>query len=135
MNSADPKHPEILVIGQDQALIYLLGRYAEKGGYRAVHLHEAPDSDAIRALRPHAIVFTALEDLEKAQAQVLDLGNWEIPILVCSSGTDLPQARELGADHFLLHPLSYEAFQAALSPDPEHRSARSDPPSNPSSTM
>jgi CheY-like chemotaxis protein len=124
----------ILVIGQDRALIYLLGRFAEKGGYRVVHLPEAPAAETIRALRPHAIVFTALEDLEKAQAQVVDLENDEIPILMCSSGTDLPQARELGADHFLLHPLSYEAFQAALSPDPERHPARSDPPSNPSTT-
>jgi CheY-like chemotaxis protein len=112
--------PEILVIGQDRPLIYLLGRFAEKGGYRILHLPSAPAGETIRGLHPHAIVFATLDDLEKAQSQVADLSSGEIPILVCSSGTDVLEARDLGADHCLLHPLSYEAFQAALAPNPEH---------------
>ncbi len=123
--------PEILVIGQDRPLIYLLGRFAEKGGYRMIHLPAAPAGETIRALHPYAIVFAALEDLEKAQAQVADLANGEIPILVCSSGTDLPEARDLGADHCLLHPLSYEAFQAALAPNPERNPSRPNTPAHP----
>jgi CheY-like chemotaxis protein len=123
VNNANPPSLEILVIGQDRPLIYLLGRFAEKGGYRIIHLPSAPASETIRALHPHAIVFAALDDLEKAQAQVADLSSGEIPILVCSSGTDLPEARDLGADHYLLHPLSYEAFQAALAPNPEQNPA------------
>lgn len=119
------------MIGQDRPLIYLLGRFAEKGGYRIIHLPSAPESGTIRALHPYAIVFAALEDLEKAQAQVVDLSSGEIPILVCSSGTDLPEARDLGADHYLLHPLSYEAFQAALAPNPERNSSRPDAPAVP----
>jgi hypothetical protein len=126
-----PFSPEILVIGQDRPLIYLLGRFAEKGGYHIIHLPAAPASETIRALHPHAIVFAALEDLEKAQAQVADLASGEIPILVCSSGTDLPEARDLGADHCLLHPLSYEAFQAALAPNPERNPSRPDSPAQP----
>jgi len=121
------------VIGQDRPLIYLLGRFAEKGGYHIIHLPAAPASETIRALHPHAIVFAALEDLEKAQAQVADLSSGEIPILVCSSGTDLPEARDLGADHCLLHPLSYEAFQAALTPISEHNRPRPTSPQNPAS--
>ncbi|OGO09363.1 MAG: hypothetical protein A3K46_08450 [Chloroflexi bacterium RBG_13_60_9] len=124
MTNAIPASPEILVIGQDRPLIYLLGRYAEKGGYGIIHLAAAPESETIRALHPHAIVFAALDDLEKAQAQVADLSSGEIPILVCSSGTDLAVARDLGADHCLLHPLSYEAFQAALAPNPEKHARR-----------
>lgn len=107
------------MIGQDRPLIYLLGRFAERGGYRIIHLPAAPESETIRGLHPFAIIFAALDDLEKAQAQVADLTDGEIPILVCSSGTDLAEARDLGADHCLLHPLSYEAFQAALAPNPE----------------
>jgi CheY-like chemotaxis protein len=119
-----PPQPDILVIGQEPALIYLLKRYAEKGGYRIVHQVAAPATEALRELAPQAVVFTTLDDLEKAQSQMVDLVNWEMPILVCSSGTDVAQARELGADHCLLHPLSYEAFQAALSAIPEHNRPR-----------
>ena len=130
----NPPQPAILVIGQDRPLMYLLGRYAEEGGYRIVHELTAPTSETIRALQPSAIVFTTLEELEKAQSQRIDLVNWEMPILVCSSGTDVAQARELGADHCLLHPLSYEAFQAALSAIPEHNRPRQNPLPNPPAT-
>jgi hypothetical protein len=111
--------------------MYLLGRYAEKGGYRIVYELTAPASETIRSLQPSAIVFTTLEELEKAQSQRIDLVNWEMPILVCSSGTDVAQARDLGADHCLLHPLSYEAFQAALSAIPEYNRPRQSPLPNP----
>ncbi len=134
MDSVKKPQPDILVIGQDRSLIYLLGRYAEKGGYRIVHLATAPAAEHLRAMQPQAVVFTTIEDLEKAQTQSADIASWEMPVLVCSSGTDVAQARELGADQCLLHPFSYETFQAALSPVPEHNRPKPNPPHGSAST-
>jgi CheY-like chemotaxis protein len=105
---------EILVIGRDSSLTYLIGRYAEQGGYRITAPEAVPSVEEIGAAKPVAILFPALENLEQAQPLVAELASGEIPILVCSSLADEPRARELGADHCLLHPLTYDGFLAVL---------------------
>jgi hypothetical protein len=55
-----------------------------------------------------------MERLEAAQSFIQDLVNCEIPVLVWSSVADETQARELGADHCLTQPLTYDGFLAAL---------------------
>jgi CheY-like chemotaxis protein len=105
---------EILVIGRNSPLTYLIGRYAEQGGYQMRAPEAVPSMAEIGAEKPAAILFPAMENLEQAQGLVADLAGWEIPILVCSSLADEPRARELGADHCLLHPLTYDGFLAGL---------------------
>jgi hypothetical protein len=106
--------PTILLIGNDAALEYLIERYAERSGF-AVRVHaivpaplSGPDSG------PTALLFSSIEDLEAAQSQIAPLTSAEIPLLVCSSVNDQSRARELGVDHCLVHPLTYEGFLTAL---------------------
>ena len=106
--------PTILLIGNDAALAYLIERYAKRSGFE-VRVHpivpaplSGPDSESA------ALLFSSIEDLEAAQSQIMSLTSAEIPLLVCSSVNDQLRARELGVDHCLVHPLTYEGFLTAL---------------------
>ncbi|HSD83330.1 MAG TPA: hypothetical protein VLG46_05705 [Anaerolineae bacterium] len=108
------RSPVILLIGNDAALTYLIERYAERSGYQVrVRPIEPSPSDGLE-MQPAAVLFSSIENLESAQAQIVHLSSSEIPVLVCTSINDQPRARELGADHCLVHPLTYDSFLAAL---------------------
>jgi len=107
-------HAKILVIGNDPALAYLLGRYAEQGGYGIATAQAVPSAAETCALQPAAILFQSVEGLETSGTLVRDMAECDVPVLVCSSVTDQARARELGADHCLLHPLTYDSVLAAL---------------------
>jgi DNA-binding response OmpR family regulator len=110
-----PSSPsKILIIGNDRALTYLVGRYAEQSGYDIATLQTVPSAEEVRNEQPVALLFPSIERLDAAQSLITDLANCDIPILVCSSIADEVQARELGADVCLLHPLTHGAFLAAL---------------------
>jgi DNA-binding response OmpR family regulator len=104
----------ILVIGTDTALAYLIGRYAEQSGWGMTTMRTVPSVGEVRSLQPSALFFLSFENLGAAQCLLSDLGSCDIPVLVCSSVTDDARARELGADHCLVHPLTYDSFLAAL---------------------
>jgi hypothetical protein len=106
--------PTILLIGNDAALEYLIERYAERSGFeiRVQPIVPAPLSGP--DLKPTALLFSSIEDLEAAQSQIMSLTSAEIPLLVCSSINDQLRARELGVDHCLVHPLTYAGFLTAL---------------------
>lgn len=104
----------ILVIGVDTALAYLIGRYAEQSGCGMTMMQTVPSVAEVCSLQPAAILFLSFENLGAAQLLIADLGNCDIPVLVCSSVADEARARELGADYCLLHPLTYDSFLAAL---------------------
>lgn len=106
--------PTILLIGQEAPLAYLLARFAEHSGY---HCQVASDNAAgpePGVVEPALVIFLSLELLARGQGEVAELVQSEAPILVCASTGEEAQARELGADYCLLHPLSYSDFQAAL---------------------
>ena len=105
----------ILMIGSDQALSYLIGRFAERCGYGVSALQWIPSAAEARALEPAAVLFQSLERLESSQTLAKDLAECDVPVLVCSSVADEARARELGADRCLLHPLTYESLLTALS--------------------
>lgn len=105
---------QILMIGNDPALAYLIGRYAEQSGYSVATLQIIPHVAEVCALKPAAILFPSVESLEGAQLLIAGLVNCDIPVLVCSSIADEARARELGADYCLLHPLTYDGFFDAL---------------------
>ena len=108
------RSPVILLIGNDASLTYLIERYAERSGCE-VRVHPMmPALSADPGGRPAALLFSSIEDLEAAQAQIAQASSAEVPLLVCSSVNDQAHARELGADHCLVHPLTYDGFVAAL---------------------
>ena len=108
------KPPVILLLGQDVALTYLIERYAERSGYDVQVEPTVPSSAATSNLQLAAVLFSSIENLEAAQAQIADLSNHEVPLLVCSSVNDQTRAHELGVDYCLVHPLTYDSFLAAL---------------------
>jgi DNA-binding response OmpR family regulator len=108
------RSPVILLIGSDAALAYLVERYAERSGCK-VRVHpNVPAPSAGPEVKPAAVLFSSIADLEAAQAQIVYLSSAEIPLLVCSSINDQARALELGADHCLVHPLTYDGFRASL---------------------
>jgi len=104
----------ILMLGNDPALSYLIGRYAYQSGYAMTSMQVVPLAAEVCAQKPTAILFTSVESLEAAQLLIAGLANCDIPVLVCSSLADEARARELGADQCLLHPLTYDGFYRAL---------------------
>ena len=104
----------LLMIGGDPSLAYLIERYSEQSGLQVMTLSDIPSAAAVHASNPSLLLFPNLETLEAAQGLISDLANSDISILVCSSVADEARARELGADHCLLHPLTYDGFLAVL---------------------
>ncbi|MFZ6031146.1 MAG: hypothetical protein ACOYYS_25845 [Chloroflexota bacterium] len=104
----------LLLIGNDTNLGYLLGRYAEQSQYELVVAPEAVAVQEIAAARPAAAIFLSMKLLEESQALVAALAGLEMPVLVCASIADETRARELGADFCLLHPLTLNGFESAL---------------------
>jgi hypothetical protein len=106
--------PTIMLVGQDTALGYLLGRFAERSGFQLTISSEDLRYEVIVDANPAAIIFLSPELLKSTQDLVGPLTNLDALIMVCSSMTDETRARELGADHCLLHPLRFDDFQKAL---------------------
>jgi len=104
------------MVGLDPPLAYLIGRYAKLSGYTIALTHSIPRAADVWALKPKAILFTSVEGLESAQSLIPGLVDCDIPVLVCSSITDEARALELGADYCLFHPLTYDTFTEALTP-------------------
>lgn len=104
----------ILVIGSDASLIYLLVRFAERGGYQLKVYREDLSVTEIAAIDPLVVIFLSVDHLARASAVLTELAGPDVPLLVCSSITEGPRATELGADYCLLHPLTYDDFQTTL---------------------
>lgn len=110
----DHKQPAIQLIGNDNDLSYLLGRFAEQSQHTVTLASEIASAQEIANTNPTAIIFLSMELLEEAQSFVAGLTRLEVPIIVCSSVTEEARARELGADSCLLHPITFHGFQDAL---------------------
>jgi DNA-binding response OmpR family regulator len=106
--------PTILLIGRDRTLRYLLARFAEHSGYQWKVSADKVSTSEITASNPAVVIFLSIEFLDTDQSLVTELANLDAPILVCSSVLEEARARKLGADYCLLHPLTYDGFQAAL---------------------
>ena len=106
--------PVILLIRNDTTLSYLLGRFAERNGNELVISSENLSIKQIELANPAVIIFTSTELLATNRTQVEELSSLDILIMVCSSVAEEGRARELGADHCLLHPLTYNDFQTAM---------------------
>jgi len=110
----EQKRSSIVVVGDDSALNYLLGRYVELMGYPISFEKSSSSAEAIRQSKPVAIIFPSVEILAGTQTLVTELTNYDIPIIVCSSVLDQTKTHELGADYCFLHPLVFEHFDAII---------------------
>ena len=104
----------ILLVGTDETLNYLLGRFVEQAGDKLIVSPGIPSAQEIAGVNPKAIIFLSMQHLEFAEALMAELAAIEIPIIVCSAVTDQARAGELGADRCLIHPITYGSFQLAL---------------------
>jgi CheY-like chemotaxis protein len=109
----EPPSTEITLIGHDPSLAYLISRFAEQSGCRVTVLKCIPPVGENKARKPWIVLFSSMDNLKSAQVLVGQLTTSEIPVGVCASVGDEARARELGDDHYLLHPLT-EVFMAAL---------------------
>jgi ActR/RegA family two-component response regulator len=114
MNMTSNESSTILVIGKDTTLNYLLGRFAEHGGYQLKINSEHLSTHEIAAINPAVIIFLSTEQLARDQSLLTELASLDTPIVVCSSIAEKARAIELGADYCLLHPLTYDDFKTAL---------------------
>ena len=104
----------ILLVGNDAALRYLLGRFVEQSQYTLKVVSGIASTQVIADVQPKAIIFLSMKHLEAAQPLMTELTGIEAPIIVCSAVADESRARELDADQCLLHPITYDNFQNAL---------------------
>lgn len=73
-----------------------------------------PACAEIRKINPGFILFSSLEILRSSQVLMGDLSDMEIQTLVCTAIGEEASARELGADHCIFHPVTYENFCDAV---------------------
>jgi len=112
--SNEPASEIIILVGNDERLVYLLQRYFESSPYQLVPWFNIPSVTEITSVRPIVIIFSTIELLENAQSLLEHTTACDIPILVCTAVAGEAHARELGADACLLHPLTYDNFRAVL---------------------
>lgn len=105
---------QVLLVSNDSRLSYLLKRYADQCGLTLDSTPTLPVREEIRKIDPDFIIFSSLEVLRDSRAWMGRFGDGEIPLLVCSAIGEEAAARELGADHCIFHPLTYESFCSAL---------------------
>ena len=104
----------IILVGNDERLVYLLQRYFEQTSCQLIPWGNIPSVIEMDSIQPCMIIFSTVELLESAQSLLDHTSEDEIPVLVCTSVAGEAHARELGADACLLHPLTYANFKAAL---------------------
>ncbi len=114
MTAIKPIKETILLIGNDDRLVYLLQRFVEQGGWTMVTRPPQVSGDEVLRMEAGVVIFDSIDQLRDAQLLVDDLAENEVPVLVCASLVDESAAGELGADACLLHPLTYDQFYAAL---------------------
>jgi DNA-binding response OmpR family regulator len=108
------KQPAVAIIGGNSSINYLIGRYTERIGCSISVMPVSTPVEKIYKIKPVAVIFASVENLENLQALAAELTNCDIPIIVCSSMVDQTRTRELGADYCLLHPFGFDNFSAIL---------------------
>jgi ActR/RegA family two-component response regulator len=111
--------PRILLIDDDDALLYLFQRYAEQRGFA---LDKAPSVEAAHAmvgqLRPALIVLNRLlaatADPSALTALQINLAAHNIPIAGFAQAVVEAEAADLAIDYDLTLPLLYDDFCSAL---------------------
>jgi DNA-binding response OmpR family regulator len=106
--------PNLVIVGGDSSIQYLLQRYAAQMGYPVRVMESSSSVKTIQESEPVAVIFPSVEILKSIQSLAVELTNLDIPIIVCSSVTEQAIMRELGADYCFLHPLVFDSFSSTL---------------------
>lgn len=114
MTAENHSKDNILLVGNDDRLAYLLKRFVEQGGWTMISVTPQVVLDEIVRLEAAAVIFDSIDLLSEVRHLVNGLADQEVPVLVCASIADESTAGELGADACLLHPLTYDKFCATL---------------------
>jgi hypothetical protein len=104
----------ILLVGDDEALTYLIERYGQQSGFRVRVERTLPISSDGQPLKPAVVWLSSIDVLASLRPRETGLIGDDAPVVVCSSVADDHRAPELGADVSVLHPLTYSDFLAAL---------------------
>jgi CheY-like chemotaxis protein len=109
----------VLLVEDDPAFIYLIQRYADKGGCRLVST--ARGDEALELARREWPVLILLDIMLPGMDgwQVLrelkaDASTSGIPVVLCSALSEEARGVEEGADGYLRKPVLYQDFMAAL---------------------
>lgn len=105
---------KIILVGNDERLVYLLQRYFEASPYQLVPWLNTPSATEILKIHPVVVIFSTIELLENAQNILDHTSARDIPVLVCTSVAGEAHARELGADACLFHPLIYDDLMSVM---------------------
>ena len=100
----------IMIIDNDPRITYLLQRYVEQMGIEDVVLAKNLLANDLPIDRLVVIIFPSIRSLENAQPIVHTLDKDKVDVFVCISAGDETHAVELGADGWILHPLTFEKF-------------------------
>lgn len=115
MPVTETSRPIILLVGDDEALTYLIERYGERSGFQ-VQVERTASIDADGPWPEPAVVWlSSLDVLAAFRPRESGRISDDAPVVVCASVADDHRARELGADYSVMHPLTYPDFLAAMS--------------------
>lgn len=113
--------PAILLVAPDDGLRYLMERYARRGGFvlRAPSdgalVTQAEGHGATSGGRSPAVVWvSSVQALESFQCYERALLGEDTPVIVIASEGEAARVRDLGADHRVAQPFTYDDFVAAL---------------------
>jgi hypothetical protein len=114
MNRSTGIPKTIILVGNDERLVYLLQRFIEQSPCVLIPWLTIPSAEEIKRIHPSVIIFSTIELLEAAQPLMDHTSAHEIPVMVCTSVAGEAHARELGADACLFHPLTFDHFNTVL---------------------
>src|SRR5689334_7690071 len=87
--------PVIVLLGGDASFNYLMERYADMIRMELNVATPATSVEAICQLKPQAVIFQSVQNLEASQDMATGLANCDIPIIVCASAADQLRTRDL----------------------------------------
>jgi hypothetical protein len=103
----------ILVVDGDDALAYLLQRYAAEAGVSFSRIGDDWPAPPAPRNRRAVVWFPSIERLDLSRPRERGISD-DLPVIVCAFPGSETRARELGADFCALEPLSYGDFLQAL---------------------
>lgn len=100
--------PAILLIAPDDALRYVMERYADRGGFDLRTPFDQGGAPAVAWV-------ASVEALDTVRPRERGLIGDDTPLIVIAADDEDARARELGADHRVAQPFTFQEFLAALS--------------------